>query len=126
MDTDKKTSGTPLKSFSIGRFQVGSRAEIELHQNYDLVSGDELTVKNPQGEVVYQGLRGFSPLSEKMHLLRYADGRWVLVSLNKGKERRLSKVNLRYAAGKCLLFDERGKLHYDQESPHYPDINIKG
>ena len=107
----------------VGNFQVNSVVRLEMDQTYGLVRGDELQVIDGQGQVVYENIRGFLPLNEGLHLVRHADGVWVLVYLKRNsRERRLKKVNLRHE-GFCLLFDERGKIHYAQESPHYDDIN---
>ncbi|MBR2274401.1 MAG: hypothetical protein IJ864_06230 [Alphaproteobacteria bacterium] len=107
----------------VGNFQVTAVGRLELNQTYGLVRGYELRVIDGQGQVIYENIRGFLPLSDGVHLVRHANGVWVLVYLKRNcRERRLKKVNLRHG-GLCLLFDERGKIHYAQESPHYDDIN---
>lgn len=109
-----------LKSFEVSGFQVNSSVEISRDEN-GLIHGDEIQVMNNNGQVLYEGLRGFMPLNEKTNLVRFANGVWALVYINKTKQVNLKKVNLHHA-GVCLLFDERGKIHPNQESPHYRDI----
>ena len=101
---------------------VNSQTGVEL-EDFGLASGNALEVMNKAGETVFQGLRAFLPLNDKMNLVRFADKRWVIVFVNKPKQVKLERVNLK-ASEFCLLFDERGKMHYNQVSPHYRDINV--
>ena len=112
---------TTSDGFVLNGYQVRSSVEIELDQDNGVVHGDDIQVKNAEGQVLYENLRGFLPLTDKFNLVRFANGIWALVYLNKSKQVNLKKVNL-YHAGICLLFDERGKLHANQESPHYRKI----
>lgn len=116
-DLNETTSGT--QSINLGEFQVNSNVEIS-RDELGLIHGDEIQVKN-NGQVLYEHLRGFLPLNDKTNLVRFADGVWALVYINKPKQVRLKKVNLHHD-GICLLFDERGKIHPNQTSPHYRDI----
>jgi len=110
----------------VGGFQVNSEEELELHQKYNLVRGNELKVTNPQGQLEYDHLRGFAPLSKEVHLLRYADGTWLLFYVSgkkKGKKNILKRKNLEHGKG-VLYFDDRGKIHPDQHSPHCESIRV--
>ena len=116
----KETSGT--QSFNLGEFQVNSNVEIS-RDELGLIHGDEIQVKN-NGQVLYEHLRGFLPLNDKTNLVRFADGVWALVYINKSKQVKLKNVNLHHA-GIYLFFDERGKIHPNQESPHCRKIEIE-
>ena len=103
-------------------YSVNSKESVEL-EDCGLVSGTSLVVKNADGKVLYEDLRAFLPLNDKMNLIRLADKVWMLVYINKPKKVRLNRVNLHLQGDvHCLLFDERGKMHRDQVSPHYRDI----
>lgn len=103
-------------------YKVNSQTGVEL-EDFGLVSGDALEVMNKEGKTVFQGVRAFLPLNDMMNLVRFADKRWVIVFVNKRKQVKLERVNLK-AGEFCLLFDERGKMHYNQVSPYYRDINV--
>jgi len=102
-----------------GGYTVYSCDVIEQEEDCGLVRGHGLQVKNSNGQVVYEDLRAFLPLNDKMNLVRLADKMWVIVYLNQSKKRViLKKANLRY--GKfCFCFDADGKMHPNQVSPHY-------
>jgi len=110
------------QSISVGGYQVNSQEEISLEQETGLVRGDGLTVVGAQGQVLYEQLRAFLPINSKRHLIRLADGLWVLLILkDKPKQCSLKKVNLRFK-DIVMMFDERGKRHPNQVSPYYRDI----
>ena len=117
------SSGSNLQSVNVaGGYCVNSSEMIE-QEDCGLVSGNALEVKNAEGQVMYENLRAFLPLNDKMNLIRLADKVWMLVYTNKEKKVRLNRVNLHLQGDvHCLLFDERGKMHRDQVSPHYRDI----
>lgn len=104
-----------------GGYSVKSDVELEV-EDFGLVTGDDLQVKNPAGELVFAHVRAFMPLNDKMNLVRLDDKVWMLVYTNKEKKVKLSRVNLHLKDGHCFLFDERGKKHVDQVSPYYRDI----
>ena len=121
MISNSNTEKSEAGAVRILGFQVTS--DVEVCKSVDcnqMVTGDELSVTDGTGNVLFTGLRGFMPLSDIDFLIRQKDGNWVLV--RKGKQIRLKKVNLHHE-GLALLFDERGKLHYNQESPHYRSIS---
>lgn len=116
-NTEKSEAG----AVRISGFNVTS--DVEVTQSVEcnqMVTGDELSVVDGNGTILFTGLRGFMPLGGSDFLIRQKDGQWVLI--RKGKQIRLKKVNLQHE-GLALLFDERGKLHYNQESPHYRSIS---
>ena len=102
-------------------FNVTSNVEVgqsvECHQ---MVTGDDMSVMDAFGNVLFTGLRGFMPLGGTDFLVREKDGRWFL--LRKGKKVEMKKVNFHHE-GLAMLFDERGKLRPNQESPYYPSIS---
>lgn len=120
---DDATGNNDCQMVIVGGYQVRSTEELSLNSDFGqgLVSGDELEVRDSDGNVLYENLRGFLPLSEKKHLLRYADGVWVIFTLAQRKFHRLKRENLP-VAGKMLMFDERGKIHLNQVSPYYPSV----
>jgi len=108
----------------LGDFQVCSVvADIELEPGYNLARGQELVVKDSEGNVLYQEVRGFLPLTEETHILRQKDGSWWAFFRSTGKKRRLQKVNLKHG-NIHLMFDERGKIRYNQESYAYPYMKV--
>lgn len=120
--TKEVTSSGNMQSVDVaGGYSVNSSEMIE-QEDCGLVSGNSLVVKNSDGQVVYENLRAFLPLNDKMNLIRLADKMWVLVYTDKPKRVRLNRFNVHLQNGHCLLFDERGKKHMDQESPHYKNI----
>jgi len=114
-------NGSDLRSIVAEGYRVDSCEVIE-REECGLMSGDSLQVRDANGQVLYENLRAFLPLNDKMNLIRLADKVWMLVYTNKPKQVRLNRVNLHLQNGHCLLFDERGKRHMDQVSPHYRDI----
>ena len=116
-NTEKNEAG----AVRILGFRVTSKVEVVRNVECNqMVTGDELSVTDGTGQILFTGLRGFMPLGGTDFLIRQSDGQWVLI--RKGKQIRLKKVNLHHE-GLALLFDERGKLHYNQESPHYRSIS---
>lgn len=108
----------------LGGFQVCSAvSDIELEQEYNLARGKELLVKDTEGTLIYEGIRGFLPLTSETHLLRLKDGSWWLFFLSSGKKRKLQKVNLKHG-DIHLMFDERGKLRYNQECYSYQYLEV--
>ena len=123
MENNSQTVSGEVRSILVSGFQVNSSEEISLNKNNRLVRGEGLVVVNTNGQVVYEGIRAFCPIAKKKHLIRLSDGGWMLLILNGNTKRRLLKrVNLRFD-NKVLMFDERGKIHEDQESPYYPDLS---
>lgn len=88
---------------------------------FGIVSGKALEVKDEEGHVIYEGLRAFWPMNAGVHLVRNANKSWVLLCLSTGKETQLKKRNLTFA-GVSLLFDDRGKIHVNQENPYYKTL----
>ena len=124
MSNNVMTANEVPQSINVGGFLVNSKEELELEQKYQMVRGHELQVKNSQGQIVYDHLRGFAPLSNEVHLLRYADGKWLLLYVSgkkKGKKNILKKTNLEHGKG-VLYFDDRGKIHPDQSCPYCASI----
>jgi hypothetical protein len=109
---------------SLNGYQVSSAvAEVELEPDYNLARGQELVVKDSEGNVLYQDVRGFLPLTEETHIIRQKDGSWWAFFRSTGKKRKLQKVNLKHG-NIHLMFDERGKIRYNQESYAYPYMNV--
>lgn len=120
MDNSNESS---VQSVKVARgYNVNSLTGVEL-EDCGLASGDALNVQNEDGQLLYEGIRAFLPLNEKMNLVRFANKVWAIVYVNKPKQLKLEKVNL-HLGEHCLLFDERGKMHYNQVSPHYRNINV--
>jgi len=112
-------TGTPIL---LGGYQVSStQGDIELEQSHGLVRGNGLLVKNAEGEVLYEGVRGFLPFTNETHLVRRQDGSWWLLFLSTGKKRKLQKVNVKHG-DMYLMFDDEGKIRPDQECYRYPVI----
>lgn len=109
---------------SLNGYQVSSAvAEVELEPDYNLARGQELVVKDSEGNVLYQDVRGFLPLTEETHIIRQKDGSWWAFFRSTGKKRKLQKINLKHG-NIHLMFDERGKIRYNQESYAYPYMNV--
>lgn len=104
---------------NINGYQVQSPSDVRLEEAYNLAKGEELTVLDAEGNVIFENLRAFMPVDEKSFLIRKQDGLWYLRSIK--KERRLQKVNL-LVRERAMMFDERGKMHLSQVSPHYKNI----
>ena len=120
--TNLVTSGS--QQVLLGGYEVNSAvADVELEQEYKLARGHELLVKDAEGNVLYQDVRGFLPLTDETHLLRQKDGSWWLFFLSNGKKRQLKKVNLRHG-NVLLMFDERGKIRYNQECYSYQYLAV--
>ena len=116
------TASDNMQSVNVaGGYSVNSSELIE-QEECGLVCGSSLEVRDANGQVMYENLRAFLPLNDKMNLIRLADKVWMLVYIDKPKQVRLNRFNVHLQNGHCLLFDERGKKHMDQESPHYRDI----
>ena len=104
----------------VSGFKVFSKVG-EIEKSVDcnqMVTGENLSVMDMAGNVIFSGLRAFMPLGNDF-LIRNEQKEWILV--HKGKQTKLKKVNLQHE-GLALLFDERGKLHYNQASPHYRSL----
>lgn len=99
-------------------FKASSVVEVEKKAEYDLVTGDNITVVDGQGNVLFTDLRGFMPLAKGTEfLIRKANGKWYLVK--KGKLIELRRVNLK-TDGLPLMFDPNGKIRYKMQDPTYP------
>jgi len=121
IDKNVMTSGQRVL---LAGYQVSSAiADVELEQAYGLARGHELLVKDSEGNVLYQDVRGFLPLTEETHLLRQKDGSWWLFFRSNSKKRKLQKVNLRHG-NICLMFDDKGKIRYDQECYSYQYLEV--
>ena len=100
-------------------FKASSVVEVEKKEEYDMVTGDNITVVDAQGNVLFTDLRGFMPLvKSKMFIIRKASGKWYLVE--KGKQSELRKVNFDVEGGLPLMFDPNGKIRYKMQDPTYP------
>ena len=106
--------------FNVNGYQVQSSSEVRLEEVYNLVKGEDLTVLDAEGNLLFENVRAFMPIDNKMSLIRKQDGLWYLRSTK--KERKLQKVNLRIKEN-AMMFDERGKMHLAQVSPHYKNIS---
>lgn len=118
-----KQEGNPqaaLNRFCLGGFQVLSTDVLEVEENYSLVKGNELTVVNPEGEVIHGGATAFIFLNDETHLVRKKDKTWWMCDA-KGqlkKKTALRKKNI-ILGNAAMMLDERGKLRLGQQSPQY-------
>lgn len=106
--------------FNVNGYRVQSSSDARLEEVYNLVKGEDLTVLDAEGNLIFENLRAFMPVDDKNCLIRKQDGLWYLRSTK--KERRLQKVNL-LVKENAMMFDERGKMHLAQVSPHYKSIS---
>lgn len=101
-------------------FKASSNVEVERKSGCDMVTGDDITVVDGQGKVLFTDLRAFMPIANgKKFLIRKANGKWFLVE--KGKLHELKKVNLR-AEGLVMMFEPQGKIRYNMEDFTYETI----
>jgi hypothetical protein len=114
-----KENFSEVAEVKVGDFVAKSSVEVSMDEENGFVRGDEISIENMKGEVLYENLRAFMPVKKDVVLLRYADGSWNLI-IGK-KERALHEINLRIGP-KAILFDERGKAHFNAESPRYSKI----
>lgn len=114
--TEKSEAGA--SAILVKGFKASSIVEVEKKEEYDMVTGDNITVVDGQGNVLFTDLRGFMPLAKGTEfLIRKASGKWYLVK--KGKLTELRKVNLQ-TDGLPLMFDPNGKIRYKMQDPTYP------
>ncbi len=107
----------------LGGFRIFSEEVLNIDQRNEIVKGNHLTVANADGIIIHENVRGFIAVNKNFHLVRYADGGWMLCS-GMGEPLRaqcLMKVNLSVGR-RCMFFDERGKLRMNAWSPHYCDV----
>lgn len=115
------TNENGANAVCISGFTVTSATGVEKNLECNqMVMGSEISVVDMTGNVVFTKLRGFMPLGGSDFLIRNENKVWILI--RKGKQVKLEKVNLQHE-GLALLFDERGKLHFNQQSPHYRSIS---
>lgn len=110
-------------SVSVGGFYVSSAEELEVNADFQLVKGHRLKVADANGMVVHENVRGFMPLNERFHLIRYESGGWMLCERcgAPARGRCFKKANLSEGR-RCLFFDERGKMHLNMWDAHCYDI----
>lgn len=113
-----KEEGVAGATVSVDGYQVKSPSNVRMEEDF-LVKGDDLSVLDASGNVIFENLRAFMPVDAKNYLIRKQDGLWYLSTPK--KQKRLKEVNLK-AKNKVMMFDERGKLHFNQVSPHYKNI----
>lgn len=114
--TDKSEANA--SAILVKGFKASSIVEVEKKKEYDMVTGDNITVVDEQGNVLFTDLRGFMPLAKgEKFLIRKANGKWFLVQ--KGKLIELRKVNLQ-TDGLPIMFDPNGKIRYKMQDPTYP------
>ena len=110
-------------SVSVGGYYVSSVEELEVNADFQLVKGHRLKVADANGMVVHENVRGFLPLNERFHLIRYESGGWMLCERcgAPARGRCFKKANLSEGR-RCLFFDERGKMHLNMWDAHCYDI----
>ncbi len=111
------------RSIMLDGFRIFSEEVLDIDQSNKVVKGNCLSVANAEGMIIHENLRGFIAVNKNFHLVRYADGGWMLCS-NLGEPLRiqcLAKVNLS-AGRRSMFFDERGKLRMNAWEPHYCDV----
>ncbi len=101
---------------NLSGYQIETASEVEVNEKFNLVKGHEISVSDAEGKSLFENLRGFMAL-KKAFLIREEDGTWYLCPA-KGGKKVIKKANVKIK-DKVLMFDERGKLHLDQTSPHY-------
>lgn len=98
-----------------------SETEIECDEVYNLFKGEQMMLLSSEGDVVFNGVRGYMPLDEKVHFERFDDGGWRYCSADGSLKRKssLRKVNVKVGKN-AFMFDERGKMRLGLVNSHYP------
>lgn len=120
MGKQEKTPQAALNSFFLGGFQILSAEVLEVEESYGLVKGNELTVVNPDGKTIHEGVRGFIFLNSEFHLVRKEDKTWWMCNAEGQPKQKsaLRKKNISLSTS-AMMLDERGKLRLGQQSPQY-------
>lgn len=121
MQTNAKETSGSQSIVVAGGYSINSNETIE-KEDCGLVQGHGLQVKDAQGQIVYENLRGFLYLSDNANLVRFADKVWALVFPHKSRKIRLKKINLCYE-GVVVFFDDKGKIRLNQVNPAYPTVD---